>query len=114
MCDSCTSIKINIDCINYDKFNKLITDLHESFESNKQVLKVVEGEISSITYLIHTMNSYLIKFRIRNDNEIDTDIQNEIIKLTYRMNGLESLLKARFRIIENEINEVLKTIMQKL
>ena len=41
MCDSCTSIKtnINVDSINYDKFNKLIGDLHESIESNKQALK---------------------------------------------------------------------------
>ena len=34
---------VNVDCINYDKFNKLMTDLHESIETNKQVLKVVEG-----------------------------------------------------------------------
>ena len=35
---------IHVDCINYDKFNPLITYLDESIETNKQVLKVVEGE----------------------------------------------------------------------
>ena len=54
MCDTCRprNTNINVDCINYDKFNKLITDLHESIETNKQVLKVVEGERNSITYLV--------------------------------------------------------------
>ena len=116
MCESCRPIKtnINVDCINYDKFNKLITDLHESIASNKQVLKVVEGERSSLTYLIQTMNSYLIKLNIKSDNVIDTEIQNEIIKLKYRMDDLESLLNTRFGIIENGINELMKTIIHKL
>ena len=48
---------INVDCINYEKFDKLITDLHQSLETNKQVLNVVEGKRSSIKYLIQTMNS---------------------------------------------------------
>jgi len=30
----------------------LITDLHESIEENKQVLKFVEGERKTTTYLI--------------------------------------------------------------
>ena len=34
MCETCrtmeTNIYIYVDCINYDKFNKLITDLHVS------------------------------------------------------------------------------------
>ena len=41
---------LNFDCINYDKFNQLITGLHERHE--KKVLKVVEGDRSPITYLI--------------------------------------------------------------
>ena len=42
-CDSCRPIKsnMNVDCINYDKFNKLITDLHESIETSKHVVKTV-------------------------------------------------------------------------
>ena len=62
MCETCRPIKtnINVDCVNYDKFNKLITYLHQSIETNKQVLKVVEGERSSIIYLIQTMNSDLV------------------------------------------------------
>ena len=58
MCDTCKPRKTNIhvDCINHDKSNKLITYLHESIEANKEVLKVVEGERSSITYLSQKMN----------------------------------------------------------
>ena len=67
---------MNVDCINYDKFDKLITDLHQSVETNKQVLKIVEGERSPITYLIQTMNSDLVKLKVRSDTVIDTDIQN--------------------------------------
>ena len=39
MCETCRPIKshINFDCINYDKFNKLITDLNQSIQTNKQV-----------------------------------------------------------------------------
>ena len=62
--DTCRPIKthIHVDCVNYEKFNKLITDLHQSRETNKTVLEVVEGERSSITYLIQTMNADLVKF----------------------------------------------------
>ena len=43
VCNTCRPRKTNIiaDRINYDKFNQLITDLHESLENNKHVLKVV-------------------------------------------------------------------------
>ena len=60
MCDSCRPLKtnMNVDRINYDPLDKLITGLHES---NEQVLKVVEGERSSMIYLIQTMNSDLVK-----------------------------------------------------
>ena len=36
MCETCRSRKMNIDvdCINYDKFNQLISDLNESVETN--------------------------------------------------------------------------------
>ena len=68
MCDSCRPIKsnINVDSINYDTFNKLIADLQESIESNKHVIKVVEGERSSMLYLIQAMNSDLMKLKIKN------------------------------------------------
>ena len=41
MCETCRPIKtnINVDCINFDKFDKLTTDLRQSVETNKQVLK---------------------------------------------------------------------------
>ena len=63
MCDTCRPRKtnVNFDLINYDEFNKLITDLHESLETNKRVLKVFEGDRSSITYHIQKMNPDLIK-----------------------------------------------------
>ena len=98
MCETCKPIKtnINVDCIKYDKFKKLITYLHQSVETNKQVLKVVEGEISSITYSIQTMNSDLVKLKVKSDNIIDIDIQNEIIRLKDRMNNLETLFNTRF------------------
>ena len=113
MCDTCRPSKTNInaDCINYDKFSKLITDLHESIETNTQVLKVVEGECSSITYLIQNMNSDLVKVKVKSDVVIDIDIQNEVIRLKDRMNNSEALLNANFNIIEMP-NEVLKTILQ--
>ena len=38
---------LDVDCINYVKFILLITQLHESIETNKQVSQVVEGERSS-------------------------------------------------------------------
>ena len=103
---------INGDCINYDKFNLLITELHESIETSKQVLKVVEGERSSVTYLIQTMNSDLVKLKVKSDNVTDTDIQNELIRLKDRMNNLETLFNTRSN--TNSINELLKAILQKL
>ena len=91
MCDSCRPIKsnVNVDCINYDRFNGLITDLNESIETSKQVLKDVEGERSAMLGLIQTMNSVLMKFKIKSDSGADTDIRNESIKLTYRINDVE-------------------------
>ena len=46
MCGTCRPIKtnINVDCLNYAKFNHLINVLDESIEENKQVLEVVECE----------------------------------------------------------------------
>jgi len=49
---------LDVDCINYVKFILLITQLHESIETNKQVSQVIEGERSSITYLIQRMKSF--------------------------------------------------------
>ena len=116
MWETCRHIKTNVhvDCINHDKFNKLITDLHPSIETNTQVLKVVEGEWSSIAYLSQNMNSDLVKVKVKNDVVIDIDIQNEIIRLKDRVDTLETLLNTRFNIIEISINELLKTTLQKL
>ena len=105
---------VDVDCVNYDKFNILITDLHESIETNKQVLKVVEGERGSITYLIQQMNSDLVKLKVKSDSVTDTDIHTEIIKLKIRMNDLEALLNTRFRNLTNGIIELMKTIIEKL
>ena len=66
-----------------------------------------------MTYLIQTMNSDLTKLSMKSDNVIDTEIQNEI-RLKYRMDDLESLLNTIFRIIENGVNELMKTTIQKL
>ena len=66
---------VNVDCIKYDTFNLLITELHESTETKKQVLKVVEGEISSITHLIQKMNSDF-KLKVKSDAMSDIDILN--------------------------------------
>ena len=60
------------------------------------------------------MDSDLIKLKVKGANVIDTDIQNEIIKLQHRMNDLESVLNTRFRSIENGVDELVKTIMQNL
>ena len=67
---SCSNIETNIhvDCIN--KFNKLITDLHQWVETNKQSLKAVAIE-QKIKYLIQRMNSGFIKLKIESDNVID-------------------------------------------
>ena len=80
MCVVCRSRTINIDdCINYDKFNHLISDLNESVEANKQVIKRVEGERGSITYLIQQMNHNLTKLKITSDAVVDVDIQSELL-----------------------------------
>ena len=97
-----------------DKFKKLITDLNQSIETNKQVLKVVEGERSSMIHLVQTMNSDLVKLNVKSGNVTDKDIHHGIIKLKVRMTDLQALLNTRFRIIENGINELMKTIIQKL
>ena len=105
---------INDDCINYDKFNQLISDLNESVETNKHVIKIVEGERGSITYLIQQMNHNLTKLRIKSDAVVDVYIQSEIIRMKDRLNNLETLLNSRFSRIEISINELMKTLLQKL
>ena len=66
ICESCSrKTDINVDCVNYDKFNQLIKDLHESIEINKHVVKVVEGERNSIRYMIEQMNHDLIKLKLK-------------------------------------------------
>lgn len=105
---------INADCINYDKFNQLISDLNESVETNKHFIKIVEGERGSITYLIQQMNHNLTKLRIKSDAVVDVDIQSEIIRMKDRLNNLETLLNSRFSKIEISINELMKTLLQKL
>ena len=45
---------------------------------------------------------------------IDVNNPFEIIRLKDRMNNSEALFNTRFNIIENSINEVLKTILQKM
>ena len=116
LCETCrpTQTNINVDCVNYDKFNKLITHLHRTIETNTQVLKVVGGERSSIIYLIQAMNSDLVKLKVKRNDGIDIDMQNEIIRVKDRINNIETLFNTRFNIIENPINELLKTILQKL
>ena len=44
ICETCRPIKpdVNFDCVTYDNFNKLITDLHQSIETNRQVLKLLK------------------------------------------------------------------------
>jgi len=105
---------INVDCTHYDKFHKLIAYLHQSGETNKQILRVVEGERSSITHLIQTLNSDIFKLEVKRDNVIDINIRNEIVILKDRMNNSETLFNTRCNIIENSTNAVLKTILQKL
>ena len=80
---------------------------------NKQVLKGVEGERNSITYLIQKIDSDVSKL-INNDAVIDIHIQNEIMKLKDRMNNFEILCNTRFKIIQNSSTELLKTVLQKL
>ena len=45
---------------------------------------------------------------------VDVDIQSEIIRLKDRVNNLETLLNSRFSRIEISINELMKTLLQKL
>ena len=115
MCVACRSRTTNIDdCINYEKFNQLISNLNESVETNKQIVKNVEGERGSITYLIQQMNHNLIKLKIKSDAVVDVDIQSEIIRLNDKVKNLELLLNSRFSRIEISINELMKTLLQKL
>ena len=94
---------LNVDCINSDKFNKLISELHESIETNRQILKVAEGEISSVTYLIQSMNSDLIKLKEQSDAVIDIDIQTEVIRLKDRVNNLETLLNKQLILLKFQL-----------
>jgi len=115
MCAVCRSRTINIDdCINYEKFNHLISDLNESVETNKQVIKRAEGGRGSITYLIQQMNHNLTKLKIKSDAVVDVDIQSEIIRLNDRVKNLETLLNSRFSRIEISMNELMKTLLDKL
>ena len=106
-------MNIDVECINYDKFNQLISDLNESVETNKHVIKIVEGERGSITYLIQQMHRDLTKLKIKSDAVVDVDIQSEIIRLKDRVNNLETLLNSRFSRIEISIHELMKTLSQK-
>ena len=45
---------------------------------------------------------------------IETDFHNEIVKLKIKTNDFEALLNTRFRVIGNGINELMKTILEKL
>ena len=60
------------------------------------------------------MNSDLVKVKVKSDIVIGIDIQNEIIRLKDKMKNLETLFNTRLNIIENPINELLRTILQKL
>ena len=60
------------------------------------------------------MNSDLVELKVKNDNVIDVDLQTEIIRLKDRMKSLEELCNTRCNSIEDPINELLKTILQKL
>ena len=60
------------------------------------------------------MNSDLVKLKVKRAAVVDIGIQNEVVRLKDRMNNLETLLNTRFHIIEISINELLKTILQKL
>ena len=60
------------------------------------------------------MNSDLVKLKVKSDVVIDTDIQNEIIRLQGSVNNLETLLKSRFNTIEISSYEILKTILKRL
>ena len=83
ICDTCRPIKTNIDVdrISYDKFDKLITDLYQWVATNKQVLNTLEGERSSTTYFIQTMSSDWVKLKVKSDNVIEVEINNDIIRI---------------------------------
>ena len=55
-----------------------------------------------------------VNIKVKSGNVIDAYIHNEIIKLKIRINYLEALLNTRLRIIENGIDELIKTIIEKL
>ena len=63
-----TNINVSI---NYDKFNQLIKELNESIVINKHIVKRVEGERNTITYLIQQMNHDLTKLKIKSDSVND-------------------------------------------
>ena len=81
ICESCNKTDISVDCVNYEKFNQLIKDLHASIERNKHVVKVVEGERGSIRYMIEQMNHDLIKLKIKSESVNDRDNKLEVIRL---------------------------------
>ena len=106
-------MNIDVDCINYDKFNQLISDLNESVETNKHVINIVEGERGSITYLIQQMNHNLTKLKIKSDAVVDVYVQSEIIRLKDRVNNLETLLNSRFSRLDISIHELMKILSHK-
>jgi hypothetical protein len=59
------------------------------------------------------MDADLVEVKVKSDAVIDRHL-NEIIRLKDRVNNLETLLNTRFNIIDISINELLKTILQKL
>ena len=59
------------------------------------------------------MNSDFIKLKEKNNNVVDINIHNESIRRKDRINNLKTLSNRRFNIIENSINELLETLLQK-
>ena len=106
-----TNINVSI---NYDKFNQLIKELNESIVINRNIVKRVEGERGTITYLIQQMNHDLTKLKIKSDSVNDDKIEYELLRLNERMNGLEFLLNSRLTKIDNSIHELMKIVLQKL
>ena len=63
----------------------------------------------------YSKNEFIFsQVKVKGDAVVDIDIQNGILRLKDRMNNLETLLNTRFNILANSINELLKTILQKL
>ena len=60
------------------------------------------------------MNSYLVQLQVKSEAVSDIDIQNETIRLEDRVNSSETVLNTRCNIFEISINELLKTMLQKL